>query len=186
MGFGERVPGWTGPTAGMPWLHTQLGPFLRAMPDCLWEGRGLRVGCLAWQPGRGRGGSHSIFTTGRRGCQDTPEAEGASEARTPGGEGELGFRAGSLPRQGCGEGQLHQRRAFGQQKSPTLLPELWSGGGGLASPPPPSSPRSRAAGGGLWSVLRRGGGGSPPRGVWVLWVERAGSLAEAAQRLQRV
>lgn len=30
------------------------------------------------------------------------------------------------------------------------------------------------------------GGGSPLRRVWVLWVGRAGSLAEAAQRLQRV
>lgn len=119
----------------------------------------LRVGCLAWRPGRGGVLILSLPQAG----EGHPEAEGASEARTPGGEGKPGFRAGSLPTQGCGEGQLHRRRAFGQQKSPALLPELWNGGGGLASPPPlpPSVKGSRRRA----PVCPAGGGASP---TWCL------------------
>lgn len=50
-------------------------------------------------------------------------------------------------------------------------------GAGLSPPPCPFPPRGQGD-------RRRGspascrGGGRPPRGVWVLWVGRAGSLAE--------
>ena len=89
---------------------------------------------------------------------------------------------------------------LGTRRAALLRKELWNSQGGgkpqmgvgreLASPPtalpPPTSlPMGRGQQEeGLQPILQRGG--RPPRGVWVLWVGRAGSLAEAAQRLQRV
>lgn len=137
----------------------------------------------------------SLLSTSRRGCEDTLKAEGATEAPTPRGAWEPGFKAGALapwplpaarqfppapparalgqksPAVGCREGTgpgtgEAGKRARAWAEGRPLLPWV-KGSSGRGSGP------------------RSPGGGRPPRRVWVLWVGGRGAR-QRQQRLRRV